>query len=821
MRKLRKKALALVVAAMMVAAMAPTAFAGFSDVPADSKYAAAIGRLAALDIVKGFPDGTFQPNGTFTRAQAAAIAVRLSGITTSVGPAETQFKDVSSSHWAGGVINLAVGLGIIKGYPDGTFKPDNPVTHAEWLAMVLRVLGYGPQVNKMPWPGGVLAKAALLGLNNGVTITPNLPASRAEVAQIADNSLTAKIVECDFDAEGNAMNCRPGTKTIINDLLKVAKAEGTVDGVPDTDTSLNADQLKIDGAAKTLLSAGVVADVNALLGMKVEYGTKDVSTGEGTATRVVYVKVITPADKVKSGTVAEDATGTSIKVKSGDTTTEYEWASTPAVFLNYRGGASKTDATKDSAVTVILDDNNKVRAAIVKKAHATSPGKVKEVKVKGVGGATANEITFYAKGDTTTTTYNSDLASNLVVFRNGKRAKLGDLQADDIINIYKNGTEITSVEATSNTVSGTVSSVNDDGTNVTGIVVGGTTYELDGATYRVGSDTAEKVLDKANFVTADGAVGKAVTLHLTAGGKVRFAVLSPETNVLVGIVTKSTNNKSFVSGSEIVSRDVFEVVTVDGASKTVMGKDDSLIGTDNQKKDRLVKFVLNSDGYATSVSDIITDTTGQAIADLDSGLKTITQGSSSYYVTADTKIMDYTGATPTVGSFASLAKTQLASVNADGLTAKYIVIRRSATKYGVGMSAWSETTADGTKNYVKLLTAGGPVTYTTASLLTVTKGTYASYTITAGNATVNFNPTGAKAGLTVTSVDSGTQTFVAGGTTYAVTPDTLIVKYTSGMTDPALASFSDLKANATVDLVEGSQVGSYTTVRVLIIKALP
>ena len=109
----------------------------FSDVPDGSWYSDAVNYLASLEIINGYPDGTFKPGALMTRAEFAAIATRF-------GEAETAdtnaFDDVPSDHWAVTYINSALAMGWINGYPDGTFKPGNNISRAEVVTIVNAML---------------------------------------------------------------------------------------------------------------------------------------------------------------------------------------------------------------------------------------------------------------------------------------------------------------------------------------------------------------------------------------------------------------------------------------------------------------------------------------------------------------------------------------------------------------------------------------------------------------------------------------------------------------------------------------------------------
>ena len=112
----------------------------FSDVPAAAWYNNAISTLVNGGILTGYADGTFKPNATITRAEFAVMAVRFQfdGDLDTL-PDSSPFADVNG-HWAEGYIALAVGLGYVQGYDDGTFRPNAPVTRAEVATMINNAL---------------------------------------------------------------------------------------------------------------------------------------------------------------------------------------------------------------------------------------------------------------------------------------------------------------------------------------------------------------------------------------------------------------------------------------------------------------------------------------------------------------------------------------------------------------------------------------------------------------------------------------------------------------------------------------------------------
>ncbi|MGM9651039.1 MAG: S-layer homology domain-containing protein, partial [Faecousia sp.] len=109
----------------------------YSDVTDTSWYNNAVSTMTNAGIVRGYPDGSFRPDQPITRAEFVALATRFSEVIYDGG---NSFTDVPENHWAARYIALAEQLGWISGYPDGSFRPDQPITRAEAMALTNRVL---------------------------------------------------------------------------------------------------------------------------------------------------------------------------------------------------------------------------------------------------------------------------------------------------------------------------------------------------------------------------------------------------------------------------------------------------------------------------------------------------------------------------------------------------------------------------------------------------------------------------------------------------------------------------------------------------------
>ena len=125
----------------------------FSDVSADKWYNNAVSTLCHMGVLGGYSDGTFRPNAPITRAEFAKIAVSFSQANGSA--VYSYFTDVKTTDWFAPYVTAAKDSSLIEGYSDGSFKPENRITRAEACAIVNRVLGRKPSKSHMKISGRI------------------------------------------------------------------------------------------------------------------------------------------------------------------------------------------------------------------------------------------------------------------------------------------------------------------------------------------------------------------------------------------------------------------------------------------------------------------------------------------------------------------------------------------------------------------------------------------------------------------------------------------------------------------------------------------
>ena len=273
-----KKVIALV--CVFALALSTVAFgATYTDVAEDSAYYEAVETLNKLDIVTGYEDGTYKPEGGVTRAEMAALIARIQGYgETAKGSANTGFADVPASHWASGYIANAAGMGIINGYGDGNFGPEDPVKYEQAVKMIMATLGYTPFAEKNGgYPTGYLAAAQRYDVSLAVAnAAVGQDANRGTVAQLLVNAIDTPLM----------IQARWSNKGDVDYVI----ADGNTTGYPyQTLMSANLGYVKLRG----VLEANAIADIR---------GTKSIDT---TKEETVIIDVVDDYDSTNSAWVKD------------------------------------------------------------------------------------------------------------------------------------------------------------------------------------------------------------------------------------------------------------------------------------------------------------------------------------------------------------------------------------------------------------------------------------------------------------------------------------------------------------------------------------
>ena len=207
----------------------------FEDVDEDHKIEAIFTRRAAdpsdsgtdrylntkdhVQYMTGYPDGSFGPGQNMTRAEAAQMFYAL--LLDQNVPHTVSFSDVPADAWYAEAVNTLASLGMINGYPDGTFRPDAPITRAEFCVIAL-AFAYEPEdfdcdfrdVSTSDWFYDYVAQATSYGWISGAdrSFRPNECITRAEVSVIVNNMLGRVADEDYIDRHEDELNTFPDVK---------------------------------------------------------------------------------------------------------------------------------------------------------------------------------------------------------------------------------------------------------------------------------------------------------------------------------------------------------------------------------------------------------------------------------------------------------------------------------------------------------------------------------------------------------------------------------------------------------------------------------
>lgn len=236
MRKQNRIICLISVIAMLLGCFVQPAMADFSDTK-NHTYEQAIEMLSAIGVVEGNPDGTFAPDNLVTRAEIITMILRATDVAEFVGnSASNPFTD-TVNHWAKDYISYAYNMGIVSGNGDGTFSPDANVTFEQAVKMVVNMIEYGYIAeNNGGYPGGYITVAAQNKITDNIGSSMGSALTRGQVAQLIYNAMnTPMLVQ---DSFGDDASYSKGTEkdTLMAKFMLDTEGYGVVSKVSYTAT---------------------------------------------------------------------------------------------------------------------------------------------------------------------------------------------------------------------------------------------------------------------------------------------------------------------------------------------------------------------------------------------------------------------------------------------------------------------------------------------------------------------------------------------------------------------------------------------------------
>lgn len=527
-----KKIITLVlVLALALSAVSFGASASFSDIEENNANRTYYDLLAGLGIIKGYDDGTFKEANPVTREEAVAFIYRMANGNDNALKGATAFPDVASDRWSSGYVNWAVGKGIVAGYPDGTFKPTNTVTVAEMAKMMVVALGWPS--NNYTFPYGFINKAQDLQVLDNINAgNVDQPCTRAMVSVITYNTLTAQRIEFTI------VNGYPQQTNLPTFLASGRFNAKSLEGQVINGTSTMAATNKITKAGQVDISGTAVAYVgNAddLIGRTVTVWYKNDSGKGDSLTSDSTIIALVPDAKEKVATVKmADIDDGKIKIDG----VKYPITSIDKAITGDVDDLTDAGNKTNTLLRVVYTDD------AIKKVYSYTSYVQKVSKVASNG-----SVTFVS---------NVDTAFNNKTIKADYLDAYEGIAKDDIVYVAQTSRYVAADKAVSSNayivekadiVSGVAYTSSKNGT----YVFGGTEYKLSSnASAPAGSD-----------------LGSSFDLILSPSGFIKEAkAATTNTSKIYGVVTGYSQNKTSNIGPGKYENLTVQVMTADGVEKT-------------------------------------------------------------------------------------------------------------------------------------------------------------------------------------------------------------------------------------------------------------
>ena len=215
----KKRTTAIVISMVFLLITITSAYASFTDIE-NNRHKEAIEEMARLGILEGIGNNLFAPDTELNRAAAAKVASLIFGYTEEDAVAATKWEpmfgdvheNMQQQRWALGWINLMAKEGILSGYGDGKYHPEDNLQMSQWAAILIRILGYETEEMQSNWPYAYDQMAETLELTTHLDYSGSAIVNRAQMAQMTTTAI--------FDVE------RPDGKRII-DIVEFKSADET------------------------------------------------------------------------------------------------------------------------------------------------------------------------------------------------------------------------------------------------------------------------------------------------------------------------------------------------------------------------------------------------------------------------------------------------------------------------------------------------------------------------------------------------------------------------------------------------------------------
>lgn len=547
-----KKTLAVVLAFAMILSMGAVSTFAYSDVTAGTKTDEAVTILSNLSIIKGYEDGTFKPDETVTRAEMAAIICRTLGYESQAQSSmgTTVFTDVAADHWASGYVNVAQAQGIINGYGNGLFGPEDKVTYEQAVKMIVSALGYDlAAAQKGGYPTGYLAIASSKGVTKNANGKVGDAAKRSAIAILVYNSLEVQLMDQTSWSTGtDGDKYTTLDETILSKYLDIKKYKGVVTATPSTNTGASYDKNKTEQATignaievkyyndkltdypvNNVTADANLVDTDALLGKYViAYIGEDDTTGndtiyaialnegKNTITTVAATQLVENGEKYwnTNDTVGYKTVGSSsiqdLTIAS-NVTIKKNFTNTLSI-ANVTTQALASEVTKGGTIEFICNDNDN-EIEFINIISYTREAVIENVKENNGAYSFDCYVGKLPKIDT------EDDDQKNIIYKDGELVEASALAASDTVSYVQVVDDYNIFYVSSKTVTGAVTAYDDTDNTVT---IDGVDYDLSKGNTSL---TASKLANEEGvfFLNVDGQIAHNETAP-TQSGKYAYAL---------------------------------------------------------------------------------------------------------------------------------------------------------------------------------------------------------------------------------------------------------------------------------------------------------
>lgn len=475
-----KKLLSLIITSAILMNFAISVNAAYTDVPAMADYSVSAFRLQDLGIISGYEDGSFRPDNTITRAEFTKIVVCMMNKETEAKSTAglTGFFDVDAASWHTQYIRYAVNCDILSGYADGSFRPQNTISVSEAVTILLRTLGYNEAEVGYFWPDNYMSAASSLGLFIGLDLSYDTPVTRKVAALLVDRALFAK----PSAASGADTYLETTGYTVLKDSLILAN------NFESDSVTILSGNLKQNNASSYLRKSQLSLSAGKMYNFAVIDKNGYLTTVREYTNGASLSSVSGSVNKLTGNTIEYTTTdGLKSSFNADDS------------FIVYFGSEKMTLAQAKAKITNGIDIS----------FYGNSYGLW---NIAVVGSSNNISPVLATKNYTDSDTYLGSMPINdvnLTVFRNGEAAKLSDIKSGDVV-YYNTKTNV--MDVYSKKVTGTYYSAYPSKAYVESITVGGKSYDI-------GYSAAT---DRLNASSGAFNIGDKITLLLGKDDKIAF-----------------------------------------------------------------------------------------------------------------------------------------------------------------------------------------------------------------------------------------------------------------------------------------------------------